>query len=162
LYTPGVLCPRSPLIGRRRMDNFLGGSQINLMLCLANILLNRLPVFRTWRKSDRGGFLVRLRGSNRHAEGPSFLFGTIIIFPESILENSNSSWRLSLSHRDLVLCIKVEIMHVFWRKVGVMRRSGRGLCGSGFGTPYVTDSRPVSSVCRCRERKGGPLPSCLW
>jgi len=114
------------------------------------------------RKSDRVGLLFRLTNSNRRAEGPSFLFGTIIVFSESVLRNSNSSWRLSLSYRDLVLCNKVERMLVCWRNVGVVQLSGRGLCGSVFGPPHVTESHPVSCICRCREREGGHLPSSIW
>ena len=40
----------------------------------------------TRKKSDRGWLLFLLGGSNRRVEGPSCLFDTIIIFPESGFE----------------------------------------------------------------------------
>ena len=48
------------------------------------------------KKSDRGGLLFLLGGSNRRVEGPSYLFDTITIFHKSGFEEPNSSPRLSL------------------------------------------------------------------
>ena len=39
-----------------------------------------------WNKSDQHGLHFRLRGSNCQVEGPSYLFDTLTIFPESGFE----------------------------------------------------------------------------
>jgi hypothetical protein len=50
---------------------------------LVSILLSQ-PL-DIWKKSDQGGLLIQLRGSNCQVKGPSSLFDTTI-FPESGLE----------------------------------------------------------------------------
>ena len=46
--------------------------------------------------------------------------------PKLVLRNSNASWRLSLSHRALGLCTKVERTACMWSDV--IQGSGRDLC----------------------------------
>jgi len=53
------------------------------MLRLVSILLSQ-PL-DIWKKSNQGGPLIQLRGSNCQVKGPSSLFDTTI-FPESGLE----------------------------------------------------------------------------
>lgn len=98
------------------------------------------------------GFFFGLKGSNRRAEGRSCLFGTITIFPESVLRNSNSSWRLSLSHKDQVLCTNVERTLVCLRDGDVIQGLGSGLCGSVFGGPY--GPRAIRSLVYVDVEKG--------
>jgi hypothetical protein len=55
--------------------------------------------------------------------------------PKVVLRNSNSSWRLLLSHRALTLCTKVERTACMWNDGDVIQGSGRGLCVKVFGRP---------------------------
>jgi len=77
----------SSFAGRRRLEIFLGGRTTHLIFCLASILLSK-PFCRLdiWENNDRTGLLFRLGSSNRWVEGPSYLFGTVTIFPESGFE----------------------------------------------------------------------------
>ena len=64
---------------RRQSDTFnvaFGQHSAELAVCRLDI----------WKKNDLGGLVCRLGGSNRRAEGTTYLFDTTIIFPESGLE----------------------------------------------------------------------------
>ena len=119
--------------------------------CLASILLSRLLV--SWKESARGGLVFRLGGSNRRVEGPSYLFDTISIFPESGLEGPQRIMEAAPRLKQRLVC---------WRDVGVIQGLGRGECGWVFGRPYSPRRLPVSCICRCQERVGGHPSSFPW
>jgi hypothetical protein len=110
LCTLGVLRPRSSITGRRELEICLGGSPTHLILCLANILLSRpYVVWTNGRRANEVGLSVGLEVLTVGLRAQLICFILLQSFSlKVVFRNSNSSWRLSLSHKDLAVCDKAD------------------------------------------------------
>jgi hypothetical protein len=102
------LQPRSSLTGRRKLEMFLGGKPTRLMLYLTSILLRRHYVVWTYgRKATEVGLSIGLEVHTLELRARCISRRLYPFSLKEVLRNSNSPWRLSLSHRGLCLCTKV-------------------------------------------------------
>ena len=92
------------------------------------------------------GSLFRLGGSNRQVEGPSYLFGTITIFPESGFEEFQIIIEAFLVAESWLLAPRLKEHIVCWRDGGVIQGSGKGWWGWVLFRPYGTGFYPVSCI----------------
>ena len=84
--------------------------------------------------------LFRLGGSNRQVEGPSYLFGTITIFPESGFEEIQLIIETFLVAESWLLAPRLKEHIVCWKDGGVIQGSGKGWRGWVSFRPYGTGS----------------------
>ena len=68
-----------------------------------------------------------------------------------VFRNSNNR-RLSLSHRALVLCTKLQEPLVCWKDDDVIQGLSRDLCGWVFSSLCGPESPPVSYRCQFQEK----------
>jgi hypothetical protein len=106
--------------------------------------VSRLDIWRTANEAGLSfGLEVLTAGLRARRIG-------LVLYPFSptvALSYSNSSWRLSLSHRALAVCTKVERTACIWSDGDVIQGSGRGLRVKVFGRPYGPWSHPLSCIC---------------
>jgi hypothetical protein len=94
-------------------------SDVTLTKHSADPAICRLDI---WKKSDRGGLICRLCGSNLRVEGASYLYDTTTFFPESGLEKFGLIMKASL------VTPRLKERCIYWRDGDVIQGSSRGCC----------------------------------
>ena len=99
-------------------DGNLPHLQANTFDVFGQHLLRRPCCLDIWKKSDWGGPVFQLQGSNGWAEG-TYLLETLPIFPWSGLEELQLIMRLSLSPRALC-ALRLNVQLVCWKSGDVI------------------------------------------
>jgi hypothetical protein len=128
-YTPGVFNPSWSVTWLRKLEIFLGGRPTLLMVCLAVLLRRPCVVWTNGRRATEVGICLGLEVFTFGLRAYQICFKLYLFFLKVVWSNSNSSRRLSLSHRALALALRLQEGLVCWKDGDVIKGSDRGLCG---------------------------------